>query len=268
MRIQSSISTSNYQKNTNQMKKTQNVQNKVNRQLASGKKVSSAADDAAVLSISQKLLKQIGSLSQGGNNIQSGVNLIKIADGAMNSISESIGDLEVNAVRAMNGTLSDGDRKILQQSNEATIGTIEHVKGATQYNGKRLLDGSTGDISIHTGSSSSSISGVDVSAKTLGLTGFSVEDPSMIDTGILDHAMIMLSSTRSTLGAQQNGLESAYRSNQIAVENTTVAESRMTDTDMFDAFMKKETNHYIGAAQVLMMRNQMKQNENMVSMMA
>ena len=266
MRIQSSMATSNYQYHTNQMKKTHKAQNKSTRDLASGKKVLTAADDAAVLSISQKLLKQIGAISQGSNNIKSGVDLIKIADGAMSSISESIGDLEVNAVRAMNGTMSASDRSILQQSNEATLETMNHLKNTTKYNEMNLLDGVTGDISIHSGTSTSAISGVDVSTKSLGLEGFSVEDVGKINTGILDHAMSMLSSSRSTLGARQNGLESAFRSNQIDQENTTAAESRMTDTDMFDAFMRNKTNNYIGAAQVLMIRNQMKQSQNSVSM--
>lgn len=262
MRIQSSIKPFH----TNQIKATQKTQQKINRQLASGKKVSTAADNAAVLSISQKMLKQIGALSQGQNNIQSGVDLIKIADGAMSSISESIGDLEVNAVRAMNGTMSASDRSILQQSNRETLSTIDHLKSTTKYNEMHVLDGSGGDVRIHTGTAKTEVNGVNASTQAFGLADFSVEDADRIDTSILDHAMYMLSSSRSRLGAQQNGLEAAYRTNQIAQENTVAAESRMTDTDMFQAIMQKETNRYIGAAQMLMLRNQMQQNQGITAM--
>lgn len=267
MKIQSSMAKTNNLTQTNQMKKTAQANSKVTRELASGRKVNKAADDAAVLSISEKMIKRVNSLNQGTVNLKSGVDLTRIADGAMNSIAESISDLQSNAIRAMNGTMSDSDRKILQQANEATMETINHIANSTKYNEKNLLNGSSGSTGIYTGTSFSSISDANVTTKALGLDGFSVENPNEIDLSKLDEALKNVSSTRSKMGAQANGMEAAIRSNDNTAENTTAAESRMRDTEMNDAIMRKHTNNYLGAAQTLLLRNQIKQDQQMVSML-
>lgn len=266
MRIQASTATSRYSQ-VNYMKRTELAQKKSQEKLASGRKVNRAADDAAVLSISNKLIKQIKSLNQGGNNIQDGICVTKIADGAMSSIAENLHDLEANAIRAMNGTMSASDRAIIQDQVDATIGTIDHIKNVTKYNETNLLDGSSQSMRIHTGVSGQDLTLDGVSSAALGLKGFSVTDADAISTETLDNAMRILSSGRSKLGAQANGLESAYRSNQITAENTVAAESRMADTDFAEEMIKSKTNSYLGAAQVLMMRNQMKQEANVTNML-
>jgi flagellin len=249
------------------MRNNQKVQNKASREIASGKKVNTAADDAAVMAISEELMKRAKELSQGSSNISYGIDLTNIADGAMSSVSESISDLTANSIRAMNGTMSDSDRAILQESNKQTIKTIDHLVNNTTYNGKKLLDGSSQNIAIFTGTSSANISGANLSSESLGLSNFSVENAGEIDLSVLDDALSKVSSTRSKMGAQANGLSAALRSNQVTAENTVAAQSRMSDTDMYDAIARKESSNYIGAAQVLMMRNQMKQDQNMVSML-
>lgn len=266
MRIQASTAASRYSQ-VNYMKRTELAQKKSQEKLASGRKVNRAADDAAVLAISNKLIKQINSLNQGGNNIQDGICVTKIADGAMSSIAENLHDLEANTIRAMNGTMSASDRQIIQDQVDATIGTIDHIKNVTKYNETNLLEGSTKNMRIHTGVSGQDLTLDGVSSAALGLKGFSVTDADAINTETLDNAMRILSSGRSKLGAQANGLESAYRSNQITAENTVAAESRMADTNFAEEIMKSKTNSYIGAAQVLMMRNQMKQEANVTNML-
>nr|MCR4830823.1 flagellar hook protein [Pseudobutyrivibrio sp.] len=103
MKIQS---TSQFQNNINNMKATEAQQKKSARELASGKKVNTAADDAVALSISQKLMKEAKSLTAGSNNISYGIDATNIADGALANISDSLGDMTQNSVRAMNGLYS------------------------------------------------------------------------------------------------------------------------------------------------------------------
>lgn len=258
MTIQRVSTTSNYQSSLNSMKKTKKEQNKTSRQLSSGKKVNTASDDATVMAISQELARRATSLSAGNSNIQSGIDLTNIADGAMASISDSIGDLETNTIRAMNGTMSDSDRAILNEANNQTLKTIDHVVNNTTYNGKNLLDGSNENISIYTGSSASTISGANVSTEALGLS-------EGVDLSSIDNALKSLSSQRSKMGAQANGLTAAYNSNQVNIENTIASESRMSDTDMAEAITKSKSESLIGAAQVLTMRNQMKNDSDMVT---
>ncbi len=258
MNIQRVSTTSSYQNSINNMKKTKKEQEKTSRQLSSGKKVNTAADDATVMAISKELARRASSLSAGSSNIQSGIDLTNIADGAMASISESIGDLETNTIRAMNGTMSDSDKAILNEANNQTLKTIDHVVNNTTYNGKNLLDGSNENISIYTGSASSNISGVNASTQALGLSNG-------VDLSSIDSALSSLSSQRSKMGAQANGLTAAYNSNQVNIENTVAAESRMSDTDMAEAITNSKTQSYLGAAQVLTMRNQMKNDADLVT---
>lgn len=267
MRIGSSSTIASYQNKTNQIKKTQTAQKKTFKQLSTGKRVNTASDDAAALAISQKLIKQANSLNAGRSNIYSGIDLTNIADGAMSSISESLDDLYTNSIRAMNGTMSDSDRQILQQANEETIKTIDHITNTTNYNGKNLLDGSNKNISIYTGTSASNISGGDVTSKALGISNYNVTDANNIDLSSIDNALKSVSAQRSKMGAQANGLSAAARSNAITEENTIAADSRLTDTEMAKAASDNQKNKTLGAAQVLMMRNQMKQNSNILNIL-
>ena len=267
MKIQSTNSKANQVMQANQMKKTAKAQQKVTRQIASGKKVNTAADDAAVLAISQKMTKRINSLNQGSVNLKSGIDLTRIADGALSSIAESVSDLQANAIRSMNGTMSDSDRQILQQANEGTMKTIDHVANTTKYNEKNLLNGTGGKTPIYGGTSFSSVSDANVTSKALGLEEFDVTKPDQIDLTKLDNALKEVSSTRSKMGAQANGMEAAVRSNDITAENTVAAQSRMTDTDIAKAMLQKQTQNTLGAAQNLMMRNQIKQDQDMINKM-
>ena len=148
MRIQSNVNASQYQNSVNHMKATEEQQKKSAKELSTGKKVNGAADDAVALAISKQIEKEVNSLNQGSKNISYGIDATNIADGALSNISDSLGDIEQNTVRAMNGLYSDSDRAILQEANKQSVATINQTINQAQYNEKNLLDGSTGDINI------------------------------------------------------------------------------------------------------------------------
>lgn len=263
MNIQVTNSMNRYQKNTstaNHMKITEKEKQKVDEKLASGKKVNSAADDASAMAISNELVKQIKSLTQGSDNIQYGIDATQIADGAMQSISDNLLDLQTNSIRAMNGTMSTDDKNIIQQQADATLKTVDHITDQTQYNGKNLIDGSTKKIDIYTGTSSEVLSGTNASSEALGLKDYSLTDDN-IDTSILDYAAKNVSSSRSTLGSQTNGLNASYNSNQVAIENTNAADSRMTDTEMEEAETESNSKKSMKMMEEYIMKKQMEQKE-------
>ena len=154
MKIQSNVNTAQYQNTINKRKETEEQQKKASKELSTGKKVNTAADDAVALSISQQIMKEAKSLTTGSSNISYGIDAANIADGALSNITDSLGDIEQNTVRAMNGLYSESDRAILQEANEQSVATINQTINQAQYNEKNLLDGSTGDINIYTGTSS------------------------------------------------------------------------------------------------------------------
>lgn len=267
MKIQSNnLNTAHFKNSINHMKQTEAAHKKAGKELATGKKVNTAADDAAALAISQKLLKEASSLKTGSSNISYGINALNIADGAMAGIADSLGDIEQNTVRAMNGLYSESDRQILQKANEESVKTINQTINQAKYNEKNLLDGSTGNININTGAGSISIKQTDAKSAMSGLENFDVTgDPNKISTDALDQAYSSLNSMRSQVGAQTNGLSAAYNQNENTAENITAAQSRKEDADMYDAISRYKSSGVVGAAQNMAMKNQMENQENLVN---
>ena len=109
--------------------------------LSSGLKINRAADDSAGLSIASRMAAQIGSLTQASANAQSGVSLINIADGALNSIASSLSTLRALAIQAANGTLTSSDRSSINANAESLLTQINSVVAQTNFNGLNLLDG-------------------------------------------------------------------------------------------------------------------------------
>lgn len=266
MKIQSNFNKAQFQNSMNHMKATEAVHKKAGKELATGKKVNTAADDAVALAISHKLLKEASSLKTGSSNISYGKDALNIADGAMAGIADSLGDIEQNTVRAMNGLYSESDRQILQRANEESVKTIKQTINQAQYNGKNLLDGSNGDFNIHTGAGSISIKQSNAKSAMAALENFNVTgDPNKITKDALDSAYSSLNAMRSQVGAQTNGLTAAYNQNENTAENITAAQSRKEDTEFYDAVTRYKNSGVLGAAQNIAMKNQMENQENLVN---
>lgn len=266
MKIQSSMNTSLIKNTNNHMKVTEHNHNKAGKEIASGKKVNTAADDAVALSISQKLLKEASSLKAGSNNISYGIDATRIADGALANVSDSLGDMEQNTVRAMNGLYSESDRQILQNANQQSVETINHTINQAKYNEKNLLDGSSGDINIYTGAGSSTIKEVDAKAIVSDLENFDISgNPDKISKDALDKAYSSLNSMRSQIGAEENGLAAAYNTNNNTAENLTAAQARKEDAEYNDAITRYKSSGVVGAAQNMTIKNQMSSQENLVN---
>ncbi len=266
MKIQSNVNTAQYQDSMNHMKATEAAHKKAGKELATGKKVNTAADDAAALAISQQIMKEASSLKTGSSNISYGVDALNIADGAMAGIADSLGDIEQNTVRAMNGLYSESDRQILQKANEESVKTINQTINQATYNEKNMIDGSNGDMNIYTGAGSISIKQTDAKSAMAGLENFDVSgNPDAITKDALDSAYSSLNKMRSQVGAQTNGLTAAYNQNENTAENLTAAQSRKEDADFYDAVTRYKNSGVVGAAQNMAMKNQMENQENLVN---
>ena len=268
MRIQSNLNTSQYQNSINHMRATEEQQKKSARELSTGKKVNTAADDAAVMAISQRIAKEAKSLTAGSNNISYGIDAANIADGALSNISDSLGDIEQNTVRAMNGLYSESDRAILQEANKQSVETINHTINQASYNEKNLLDGTTGDINIYTGTASATIKEADAKSAVAELENFDVSvNADEISTDALDKTYSNLSSMRSQIGAETNGLSAAYDVNNNTAENLTAAQSRAEDADFNESVTRMKNSAVVNQAQNMALKNQMESQENLVNKM-
>ncbi|MFM0628432.1 flagellin [Paraburkholderia xenovorans] len=119
--------------------------------LSSGKRINSAADDAAGLAISTRMQTQINGLNQGVSNANDGVSMIQTASSALSSLTSSLQRIRQLAVQASTGSLSSSDQAALQKEVSAQIAEVNRIASQTTYNGTNILDGSAGSVSFQVG---------------------------------------------------------------------------------------------------------------------
>ncbi|MFM0211025.1 flagellin [Paraburkholderia sediminicola] len=119
--------------------------------LSSGKRINSAADDAAGLAISTRMQTQINGLNQGVSNANDGVSMIQTASSALSSLTSSLQRIRQLAVQASTGTLSSSDQAALQKEVSAQISEVNRIASQTTYNGTNILNGSAGSVTFQVG---------------------------------------------------------------------------------------------------------------------
>ncbi|WP_261528653.1 flagellin [Burkholderia multivorans] len=130
---------------------SQNALSQAITRLSSGKRINSAADDAAGLAIATRMQTQINGLNQGVSNANDGVSMIQTASSGLSQITSSLQRIRQLAVQASSGSLSASDQQALQQEVTQQIAEVNRIASQTNYNGKNLLDGSAGNISFQVG---------------------------------------------------------------------------------------------------------------------
>lgn len=120
---------------------TTSAQSKSAEKLSSGYKINRAADDAAGLSISEKMRKQIRGLTQASSNAQDGVSAVQTAEGALTEVHSMLQRMNELAVQSANGTNSQTDRKAIQDEIDQLTSEIDRVSETTKFNETYLLKG-------------------------------------------------------------------------------------------------------------------------------
>ena len=120
---------------------TSSAQSKSTEKLSSGYRINRAADDAAGLSISEKMRKQIRGLTQASTNAQDGISCVQTAEGALTEVHSMLQRMNELAVQASNGTMSEDDRQNVQDEVDQLISEIDRVSEATKFNETYLLKG-------------------------------------------------------------------------------------------------------------------------------
>ena len=148
---------------------TSGLQAKSTEKLSSGYKINRAADDAAGLSISEKMRKQIRGLSQASDNAEDGISCVQTAEGALTEVHSMLQRMNELAVKAGNGTMSEDDRQNVQDEIDQLVDEIDRVSETTKFNETYLLKGdntSNGNTkSLKTGAEIGQIDGLTVKAK-------------------------------------------------------------------------------------------------------
>jgi flagellin len=226
--------------------KVTNSLNKSYRKLSTGLRITSAADDAAGLAASERLRSQIRSLDQAKRNANDGISLVQTAEGSLEEVNNLMSRMRELAIQANNGTVSDTDKKTLNEEFTSLVSEVNRIAKSTEFNNIKLLDGSSSNLTFQVGfgtTGGTDTIGVSLSpalTTSLGLSDLSINSSGNPSASIaaIDTAINTVSSLRGSLGAAQNRLSSTISNIGVAVENLSAAKSRIRDVDI----AKESTN--------------------------
>ena len=230
---------------------TAGQQAKSSEKLSSGYRINRAADDAAGLSISEKMRKQIRGLDRASTNAQDGVSAVQTAEGALNEVHSMLQRINELAVQAANGTNATKDITAISDEVVALKNEIDRIADTTDFNGKKMLAGTGVDIFVGyttDAKNTISITGKSLAAKVTSIAAFSTQTAAKSLIAKVSTAIEDISKMRSDFGAIQNRLEHTIDNLDNVVENVTASESRIRDTDMADEMVKYSKNNILQQA--------------------
>ena len=241
---------------------TAGQQAKSTEKLSSGYKINRAADDAAGLSISEKMRKQIRGLDRASTNAQDGVSAVQTAEGALNEVHSMLQRMNELAVQAANGTNASKDVQSIKDEIKQLNTEITRIADTTDFNGKKMLKSGQKEVKIFVGYTSDAQNNISIANKDLNAVAQAISKDAFMKAGAnlatseqaqsflstISSQIESVSSMRSDFGAIQNRLEHTIDNLDNVVENVTSAESRIRDTDMADEMVKYSKNNILTQA--------------------
>ena len=229
--INTNIPSLNAQRN---LTTSQGSLNSALQRLSSGLRINSAKDDAAGLAIAEKMNAQSRGMTVAMRNANDGISAAQTAEAGISVVSGHLQRMRELAVQASSGQYDSVNRGALDKEFQQLKSEITRALDATQFNGKKLLDGSFSSINFQIGSTTTSESQIAVSISSVGTSTLgSISDVAAATTAMsaLDTAITSLNTARADLGAIQNRFEGVLSQLSAAQENTEAARSRIMDTD-------------------------------------
>lgn len=245
--------------------------------LSSGYKINRAADDAAGLSISEKMRNQIRGLNKASDNAQDGISLVQTAEGALNEVHSMLQRMSELSVQAANGTNDTTDRSSINDEIQQLKTEIQRVGNTTQFNKMNILDGTFSNGAnklLQVGANANQTIRIDIDALQ-SVVGSSLKADLKTATatnaqsaiGVVQNSIEKLSKLRSKLGAVQNRLEHTVANLDNISENTQSAESRIRDTDMAEEMVQYSKNNILQQAGQSMLAQANQANQGVLSLL-
>ena len=267
------------------------AQAKSTEKLSSGYRINRAGDDAAGLSISEKMRSQIRGLNKASNNAQNGISLIQTAEGALNEVHSILQRMNELATQGANDVNTSVDRGAINKEIKALGAELTRIQSTTQFNDMDLLDGDFSAKKLQVGAKEDQVIDVNISA----LSGLATNTVSATDsTGATTLTNLGLSATgsnddtndkygeamtkiqadikavsglRSDLGAIQNRLEHTIANLDTTAENTQAAESLIRDVDMAAEMVDFSKNNILAQAGQSMLAQANQANQGVLSLL-
>lgn len=242
--------------------------------LSSGYKVNRAADDAAGLSISEKMRNQIRGINQSVKNSEDGQYLIQTAEGNMNEIHSILQRMGELATQAANDVNASEDRQSIKNEIDQLTMEIDSIANKAQFNGTYLLNGSmsTTPKFLQVGANSGENMSVKISkmsASAIGVNSLSVSSHALASSAMtkITAAIKQVSAARSELGAIQNRLDYTINNLQNYSENLTSSESNIRDTDMATEMVAYSKNNILQQAAQSMLAQANQSTQGVLSLL-
>jgi flagellin len=248
-------------------------------QLSTGKRINSAADDAAGLAITNKMTSQIRGLNQAVRNANDGISLMQTAEGATTEITNMLQRMRELAVQASNDTYTSFDRSALNAEVTALKAEISRIGDNTEWNGMKLFTaasagsaggiGTSGQVRLQVGVDGTDTDRIavqlnEINSTALGVSGISLSTTSGATSALatLDIAIGKIDDDRATFGATINRLTYAVDNLTSVSQNTSASRSRILDTDYARASSELARTQIIqqAATAILAQANQSQQS--------
>ncbi len=221
---------------------------KILEQLATGKRINTAADDPAGVAIASVFDSQIRAYRSASDNLSDGMNALAISDGGASTINDMLQRQKELAVQSANGALNSDQRSSLDNEYQSLTQEIDRISKSTDFNGQQLLDGSsplsdgTGKIQAGSGSGDTiTLTASDLSAASLNLgpTSLLSPDKALQAMSAIDSAMKKVNDNRASQGALSNTFEFAQSNLQTQGVNATQGLSNIEDLNYAQALTDK-----------------------------
>jgi len=246
--------------------------------LSSGYKINRAGDNAAGLSISEKMRGQIRGLDQASINAQDGISLIQTAEGALNETHAILQRMRELTNQAANDTNASEDRDAIKKELTQLTTEVTRIANETEFNTKKLLSGGLSgagkelnlqvganqgqNIKFNVGNMRASALGIDKVASGVGSYASAT-----LNISVVDAAIKKVSDQRSTLGALQNRLEHTIANADNTSENLQAAESRIRDVDMAKEMVKYSKDNILQQAAQSMLAQANQSTQGVLSLL-
>lgn len=234
------------------LNQTQQTSNKLAEQLATGKKVNSAADDAAALQIIDRLTSQQDGYGQAVRNAYDGISYSQVTESSLSGVNDAVSRIRELSIQAGNGALSDNDRAALQDEVVQLQSQITETFENASFGGKPLFDGQS--VSFQVGPDANTTQTTTPSdgsfAAAISTIDISTQAGAQAAIDISSQASDEINAQRAELGAFQNTLASTIKGLGTQQENIAASQSRIQDTDYAQAISQQVSNDILAQASI------------------
>ncbi len=251
---------------------------KSSEKLSSGYRINRAGDDAAGLSISEKMRGQIRGLDQASQNAQDGISMIQTAEGALNEVHSIIQRVRELTVQAANDTNVSVDRGAISKEITQLASEIDRIGGSTEFNTQKLLTSNKDykfQVGANSGQNNITVAMKEVTSTVLGINGVSgvisgssaSSDDITAEIEKVNTALETVSGWRSDLGSVQNRLEHTIANADNTSENLQASESRIRDVNMAKEMVKYSKDNILQQAAQSMLAQANQSTQGVLSLL-